>query len=92
MLLLPTERYAILVVDSNAVPAGLIAFQMFQPIPRWNRQILQARRDIDRLELSLGAPPELTRDSSRFSCVPFTEEVSGRLMSDSMFVVLVFFF
>src|SRR5205807_4019608 len=26
MLLLPTERYAKLLVDSNAVPAGLIAF------------------------------------------------------------------
>src|SRR3954454_13813766 len=32
MLLLPSERYAILIVDSNAVPPGLIASQTFQSI------------------------------------------------------------
>jgi hypothetical protein len=32
MLLLPTERYTILIVDSNAGSTGLIAVQAFQSI------------------------------------------------------------
>jgi hypothetical protein len=82
MLLLPTERYAVLVVDSDAVPSGLITLQPFQPIPRRNRQIFQACCDIDRLELSLGTSPKVPRDSSGFPCVPLAEEVCGRLITE----------
>jgi hypothetical protein len=84
MLLLPTERYAKLVIDSNAVPPGLIAFQTFQSIPRGDRQIFQTHCDIDRLELSLRAPPELPRDSSGVSRIAFAEKVSGRFIGERL--------
>src|SRR5690242_2938035 len=62
MLLLPTERDAILVVDPNAVPPGLVPLQRLQPIPGRNGQIVQPHGDIERFELPLSHAPDLTGD------------------------------
>jgi len=57
MSVLPTKRDAILIVDPNAVPTGLIAFQPFQSIPGRDDQILQAPSGVNQFELSLNYTP-----------------------------------
>jgi len=73
MSLLPSERDAILVVDPNAVPSGLIAPQRLESTTGWNREIFQSRRDIDRFKLPLrdtmvpAGPRESERSRQRLS-------------------------
>ena len=50
--LLPTEADAPLVIDANAMLASAIARQSFQPIGRWNPQIVQALSDIELYQLA----------------------------------------
>lgn len=49
---LPTEADAPLVIDANAMLASAIARQSFQPIGRWNPQIVQALSDIELYQLA----------------------------------------
>ena len=50
--LLPAEADAPLVIDANAMLASAIARQSFQPIGRWNPQIVQALSDIELYQLA----------------------------------------
>jgi len=49
---LPTEADAPLVIDANTMLAKAIARQSFQPIGRWNPQIIQALSDIELYQLA----------------------------------------
>jgi len=44
--LLPTKADAPLIVDSNTVLSGPIAFECFETIPWWYSQIFQPARDL----------------------------------------------
>jgi hypothetical protein len=57
MSLLPMKGYAVLVIDPNAVAAGLIASKAFQPVARRNRQIFQPCRDVQSLQFPLRRTP-----------------------------------
>jgi hypothetical protein len=49
----PSETDAPLVVDPDAVLAGSIAFQRFEPIARRDAQEIQSRRSIDLQQFSM---------------------------------------
>ena len=59
---LPPKRDPILVVDSNAVPAGLVALQQFEPITGWDSEIVQPTRRVNQPQLPLDAAPQFARD------------------------------
>jgi hypothetical protein len=48
----PTEAYAPLVVDPNAVLTGPIASKRFETITRWNAKVIQPHRCINQLQLA----------------------------------------
>ena len=48
----PNETYPPLGIYADAVLAGAIALQGFQPVPRWRGQIRQFRCCIDHVQLS----------------------------------------
>jgi hypothetical protein len=58
----PDEANAPLVVDANAVLAGAIAVQCFEPVARWRTQIQQLHRSIQHVELSQGRALQIRRD------------------------------
>ena len=59
------ERDSKLVVDSNAVPAALVAPQRLEAISRWHPQIVQGRRSVDRIQFSSHQWPQLLRQLAR---------------------------
>jgi hypothetical protein len=72
---LPPKRDPILVVDSNAVPAGLFALQQFEPITGWDSEIVQPTRRVNQSQLPLDAAPQFARDASSRAGVPFTKQI-----------------
>ena len=50
--LLPAEADAPLIIDANAMLVSAISRQSFQPIGRWNPQIVQALSDIELHQLA----------------------------------------
>ena len=57
MSVLPSKGDAILLVDPNAVPTGLIAFQPLQPVDRGDHQIVQAPSGVKQFQFSLDDTP-----------------------------------
>ena len=84
MPLLPAESDAILIVDSNAVPARLVAFQQFQSSARRNSEILQSGSNIKCFEFPLCHSPNLLRDSPSGASVSLSEQVSGGLIGKGL--------
>jgi hypothetical protein len=64
MPLLPSERDTVLVIDPNAVAARLVTLQSFQTVARRYSEILQPCHHVERLELPLSRPPELTTSTN----------------------------
>jgi hypothetical protein len=64
-----------LVVDSNAVPASLVALQQFEPITGWDSGILQLTRRVNQPQLPLDPAPQFARDASSWAGVPFTKQI-----------------
>ena len=50
--ILPAKAYAPLVIDANAVLSSPIPRQAFQPITRWNAQVVQAFSSINLHQLA----------------------------------------
>jgi hypothetical protein len=48
MVVLPDKTDSVLIVDSNAVPTFLIALQGFQPIARWDQEIVKSLGAVQR--------------------------------------------
>ena len=65
MALLPSERDAILIVDPNTVPSGVVPFQPLKPIAGRDGEILKPRRNVERLELPLRDSPDLAGNPPR---------------------------
>jgi hypothetical protein len=82
MALLPSERDAILVVDPNAVPTGLVPFERLEPIAGRDGEILEPRRDVERLEFALRHAPELTRNPSSRARVALAKQVNSGLIPE----------
>jgi len=82
MALLPSECDAILIVDPNAVPTGVISFQPLEPIAGRGGEILEPCRDVERLKFALRHTPELTRNPSSGVRVALAKQVNGRLISE----------
>jgi hypothetical protein len=76
MSILPPKRDPILVVNSNAVPAGCVALQQFEPITGWDSEIVQPTRRVNQSQLPLDAAPQFARDASSRTRVPFTKKIS----------------
>jgi hypothetical protein len=47
MSVLPPKCDPVLLVDSDAVPAGLVALQQFEPITGWDNEIVQPTRRVN---------------------------------------------
>jgi len=60
-----------LVVDSNAVPADLVALQQFQPITGWDSEIVQPTGSVNQSQLPLDAAPQFAWDASSGARVTF---------------------
>jgi hypothetical protein len=82
MALLPSECDAILIIDPNAVPTGLVPFQQLKPIAGGDAEILEPGRDVERLEFALRHPPELTRNPSSGAPVALAKQVNGCLVPE----------
>lgn len=61
----PSKAHAPLIVDSNTVLPGAIAFQLLQSIPRWHAQVLELFGSIDKQELTKHRALELCRKAAR---------------------------
>ena len=48
----PSEANPPLIVDPNAVLAGTIAFELLQPVPRWNAKVIEGFGSIDHSQLA----------------------------------------
>ena len=81
MATLPPKCDAVLIVDANAVPAGTVALQGFKAISRRHEKIVETRRRVEQLELSLDAAPQRLRNSPGRSAVALPKEVSGSLVA-----------
>ena len=57
----PSEANAVLVVDSDAVLTGSIAFELFETIARWDPQVLEILSLIQLVQFSSGNLPQLSR-------------------------------
>jgi len=84
MPLLPPERDAVLVIDSNAVAARLIASQPFQAVARGDGELNESRRAVQYLQFSLSASPERPGNSSSGAGVLFAKEIGGRLVTERL--------
>ena len=61
---LPVEANAPLVVDVNAVLAGTVALELFEPIAGRHPKILELLGGVDKPELAEQGPMELGRESA----------------------------
>ncbi len=77
MSLLPSERHAVLVIDTDAVATGLIAFQLFKAVASRNADVVEPRGYVQHLQLPLGGAPGFARDSSSGASVPLTKQIGG---------------
>jgi hypothetical protein len=82
MSVLPPKRDPVLLVDPDAVPAGLVAFEQFEPITGWDSEIVQPTRRVNQSQLPLDAAPQFARDASSRAGVPFTKQIGCRLVSE----------
>ena len=57
----PPKADAPLIVDADTVLAGTVAFELFQPIPRWHAEILQRFGRIYGDQLAQHRPLEIRR-------------------------------
>ena len=61
----PAEAHAKLVVHADAVLAGTLPFESFEPVSRWHAQVVEASRDLQLPQLTsrdcLDARDRLTR-------------------------------
>ena len=52
MAALEAEAYGPLIVDADAPLSGSVAFQLLQPVIRWNTQIFQLFRPVEHRQLT----------------------------------------
>jgi hypothetical protein len=76
MPVLPPERHTVSIIDANAVAAGPVAPQQFEPIAGRHGQIVQTASRVKKPQLPLNAAPKLSRNSAGGACVSFPEQVS----------------
>ena len=84
MTVLPAERDPTLVVHANAVPPSLLALQPLEPVAGRNKEVFEAPRSIEKLELPLNDSPKLTRNASGSLCVPISEQINGRFVQERL--------
>ena len=60
-LISPREANAVLVVDSDAVLTGSIAFELFETIAWWNPQVLEILSLVQLVQFSSGNLPQRRR-------------------------------
>jgi hypothetical protein len=82
MTVLPSQRDPVLLVDSDAVPAGLVALQQFEPIAGWHSEIVESTRCVNQSQLPLHAAPQFARDASSRARVPFTKQIRCRFVGE----------
>jgi len=82
MSVLPAKRDAVLIVNPNTEPTGVIAFQPFRSIPGWDREILQAPSGVHQFELSLNDTPELPGNPPSCPGISFAEQVDRRVVGE----------
>jgi hypothetical protein len=75
MSVLPPKRDPVLLVDPDAAPAGLVAFEQFESITGWDSEIVQPTRRVNQSQLPLDAAPQVARDASSLACGPFTKQL-----------------
>jgi hypothetical protein len=84
MSVLPPKRDPVLLVDPDAVPAGLVAFAQFEPITGWDSEIVQPTRRVNQSQLPLDAAPQFALDASSRAGVPFTKQIGCRLVIERL--------
>ena len=86
MAVLPVEADTVLIVDANAVLSGSIAFQAFQPIPRWGHQVSQIPSPIDLVKLpSRGVPQAGRAGRTGIPATDSIEYVFGSLVREGAY-------
>jgi hypothetical protein len=84
MSLFPTESEAVLLVHADAVATSPTPLQTFEPVARWNREVLESSRHVQHLQLALNDRPNVARHGAGEPAVPFAEEVCGRLVGEAV--------
>ncbi len=70
---LPPEANPVLVIDTNAMLAGPIAPETFQPVPRWHGQFSELPHSIDLRQLPAHDGPK--RDGTRRPRTPTIDAI-----------------
>lgn len=70
-----------LIVDPNAVPAGLRTLQQLQTVTSRYGQVVELRGDVDCLELPLRDSPQFARHATGRSRVSFAKQVQRRVIA-----------
>jgi hypothetical protein len=84
MSVLPPKRDWVLLDDSDAVPADLVALQQFEPTTGWHSEIVQPTRRVNQSQLPLDAAPQFARDASSRAGVPFTKQIGCRVVGERL--------
>jgi hypothetical protein len=71
MSVLPPKRHSVLLIHPDAVAAGLVALQQFEPITGWDSEIVQPTRRVNQSQLPLDAAPQFAWDASSGARVTF---------------------
>jgi hypothetical protein len=84
MSVLPAKGDAVLIVDPNTVPTGLIAFQPFQSIPGRDHQIVQASSGVNQFQFALNDTPEVFGNPPGRSGISLAEQGDGRVVGERL--------
>jgi hypothetical protein len=75
MSVLPSEREAILIVDSDAVAIRLITLQKLEAIAGGGQQIFEPRSDVQQFQFPLGSSPKFARNSPGSTSVSLPKQI-----------------
>jgi hypothetical protein len=81
MSVLPPERDPVLLIDADALAAGLVALQQFEPIAGRDHEIVQTTGCVNQFELAMHAAPELARNPASRAPAAFAKQI-GRSLHD----------
>ena len=84
MATLPPKRYAVPIVDPNAVLPGPRALQAFQSIAVRDSQVVEPSGCVQGLELALSHAPQISQQSPSVARIPFAKQSQGSLIGERL--------
>jgi hypothetical protein len=74
----PAKDDSPLVVDPNRVPSSTITFKGLKPVPGRYRKVMKPRGGVQILQVTLGCPTEIRRESPCGPRPPIVKQILGQ--------------